>query len=142
MNELINFWVVLPLIGFLISVVLPKKNENLISQFSFFSVGLHMFSLYVFLAYWIWQGHPTLDQKDWVLFTSSEYEFFLDFCFDKITAVYAFVGSTLTFLVAIYSRTYMHREPGFKRFFNTILFFNLFTTIQFQFNSFITNFYR
>ncbi len=123
MNELINFWVVLPLIGFLISVVLPKKNENLISQFSFFSVGLHMFSLYVFLAYWIWQGHPTLDQKDWVLFTSSEYEFFLDFCFDKITAVYAFVGSTLTFLVAIYSRTYMHREPGFKRFFNTILFF-------------------
>ena len=34
-----------------------------------------------------------------------------------------FVGSFLTFLVAIYSRVYLHRENGYKRFFNTILFF-------------------
>ena len=49
--------------------------------------------------------------------------FFIDFDFDKITAVYTFVGSFLTFLVTLYSRAYMHRESGYKRFFNTILFF-------------------
>ncbi|OYU95590.1 MAG: hypothetical protein CFE21_10635 [Bacteroidetes bacterium B1(2017)] len=123
MNELINVWVALPVLAFLISLVLPSKNENILSQFTFLSVGLHMLSLQAFLVYWLFHGHPTLDQKDWVLFTSAEYQFFIDFCFDKITAVYAFVGSFLTFLVTIYSRYYLHREPGYKRFFNTILFF-------------------
>ena len=51
------------------------------------------------------------------------YEFFIDFRFDKITAVYALVGSILSFLVTVYSRTYLHREKGYKRFFNNTLFF-------------------
>ena len=123
MKELINLWVILPFIGFIISIFLPKKNENLLSRFAFLSVGLHMLSLQVFSVYWLYIGHPTLDQKDWVLFTSNGYEFFIDFCFDKITAVYALVGSILTFLVTVYSRYYLHRELGYKRFFNTILFF-------------------
>jgi NADH:ubiquinone oxidoreductase subunit 5 (subunit L)/multisubunit Na+/H+ antiporter MnhA subunit len=59
------------------------------------------------------------------LYRSEEYEFFLDFYFDKITAVYVFVGSLLTFMVTLYSRAYLHREAGYKRFFNTILFFYL-----------------
>jgi NADH-quinone oxidoreductase subunit L len=68
-------------------------------------------------------GHPVLDEKDIVLFKSPGYEFFIDFYFDKITATYLFVGSFLTFLVALYSRLYLHREKGYERFFNTILFF-------------------
>jgi NADH:ubiquinone oxidoreductase subunit 5 (subunit L)/multisubunit Na+/H+ antiporter MnhA subunit len=39
--------------------------------------------------------------------------------------VYLLVGAFLTFLVTIYSRYYLHREHGYKRFFNTILFFYL-----------------
>lgn len=39
--------------------------------------------------------------------------------------VYLLVGSLLTFMVTIYSRYYLHREPGYKRFYNTILFFYL-----------------
>ncbi|MCF8447757.1 MAG: hypothetical protein K9H61_12255, partial [Bacteroidia bacterium] len=123
MENLINIWVVLPIIGFLISTVLPKNNEKLLSQFSFLSVGAHLISLQIFLVVWAYQGFQKLDHKDFVLFSSNGYEFFVDFCFDKITAVYAFVGSFLTFLVTIYSRYYLHREEGYKRFFNTILFF-------------------
>ena len=38
---------------------------------------------------------------------------------------FALVGAILAFLIVMYSRVYMHRESGYKRFFNTILFFFL-----------------
>ncbi|MFT7251784.1 MAG: NADH-quinone oxidoreductase subunit L, partial [Flavobacterium sp.] len=51
------------------------------------------------------------------------YEFFIDFYFDKISAVYLFIGALLTSMITTYSRYYLHREKGYKRFFNTVLFF-------------------
>lgn len=95
------------------------------SRVAFGTVGLHMVSFQVFVVYWLWSGHPTLNLKEIVLFKTDGYEFFVDFYFDKITATYLFVGSTLTFLVTVYSRYYLHRETGYKRFFNTILLFYL-----------------
>jgi NADH-quinone oxidoreductase subunit L len=37
--------------------------------------------------------------------------------------VYAAIGSVLTFIITVYSRAYLHREPGYKRFYNSIMFF-------------------
>jgi NADH-quinone oxidoreductase subunit L len=125
MNLLLQFFVFLPLVGFLLSLLIPAKYETLISRTAFGTVGLHLLSFQVFLVYWLWQGHPTLNLKEIVLYKTDGYEFLIDFYFDKITATYLFVGSLLTFLVTIYSRYYLHREPGYKRFFNTILFFYL-----------------
>jgi len=120
---IIHFLVVLPFVGFVISLFLPARQEAWISRAAFLSVGLHALLTDFFLAYWLWRGAPTLDVKDWVLFRSTDYEFFIDFIFDQITAVYLFVGSLLTFLVTVYSRHYLHREKGYKRFFNTVLLF-------------------
>jgi NADH-quinone oxidoreductase subunit L len=125
MNILLKLFILIPLAGFVISLLLPRQKETLISWTTFLTVGLHLVSLVVYLAFWWLQRHPTLYLKDIVLFTAPGYEFFLAFCFDKITAVYLFVGAFLTFLVAIYSSYYLHREEGYKRFFNTILFFYL-----------------
>ncbi|MFN3874335.1 MAG: proton-conducting transporter membrane subunit, partial [Flavobacteriales bacterium] len=66
---------------------------------------------------------PALNVKEIVLYRSADYEFFIDFYFDRVTAVYLLVGAMLTFLITVYSRYYLHREEGYKRFFNTILFF-------------------
>jgi NADH-quinone oxidoreductase subunit L len=118
-----EFFILLPLIGFLISLLLPSRNETLLSRWAFVVIGIHMMAFQAFLLYWLIQGHPTADFKDLVIFKAPDYEFFIDFYFDSITAVYLFVGSILTFLVTVYSRYYLHREVGYKRFFNTILFF-------------------
>ena len=88
-------------------------------------VGLHFLSAIAFTGYWLINGHQTLNQKDIILFQTTDYEFFIDLFFDKITATYLLVGAFLTFLVTLYSRYYLHREHGYKRFFNTILFFYL-----------------
>ena len=120
---LIPLLVILPVLGFLASLLVPSKKEKLISQVTFSTVGLHMVISIFFLVYWLLNDLSILDKKGLVLFKSNEYEFFIDFYFDKITATYLFVGSVLTFLVTLYSRLYLHREKGYKRFFNTILFF-------------------
>jgi NADH-quinone oxidoreductase subunit L len=123
MTLIIHFFIVLPLLGFGISLLIPAKEEYLLSRSAFFLVGLHMILAQVFIVYWLWQGSPTFDIKDFVIFKSSNYEFFIDFSFDKVTAVYLFVGSLLTFLITTYSRYYLHREDGYRRFFNALLAF-------------------
>lgn len=125
MNTYLNILILIPLIGFLISMLLPGKKETLISQFSFFTIGAHLLSAVGFIGCWIYMGFPRLDIKDIDVFVTEGYDFYIDLYFDKVTAVYLFVGAFLTFLVAAYSRTYLHREVGYKRFFNTILFFYL-----------------
>ena len=125
MKELIEYFVLLPFIGFVVSIIIPRKNENAISKTAIYTVGLHFLSFVSLVMYWIFNEYPTYDIKSAVLYQSTGYEFFIDFCFDKITVVYMLVGSFLTFLVTIYCSYYLHRESGYKRFFNTILFFYL-----------------
>ena len=126
---LLNLFILIPLTGFVLSLFIPSRKENLISWAAFLTVGVHFLGFLIFAVYWLLIGHPTLDIKDVVVFKTKEYEFFIEFFFDKITAVYLFVGSFLTFLVTLYSRYYLHRENGYKRFFNTILLFYLGYTI-------------
>jgi NADH:ubiquinone oxidoreductase subunit 5 (subunit L)/multisubunit Na+/H+ antiporter MnhA subunit len=123
MASLLHFFILVPILGFIINGLTPNKKEGLLSWGAFFTVGIHLFGATLFIIYWLKHGYPTLNLKDISLFKTNDYEFFIDFCFDKITVVYLFVGSIITFLVTIYSRYYMHREEGYKRFFNTILFF-------------------
>ena len=125
MTSLLEVFILIPLAAFLISLVIPGRKETLMSQVAFLSVGLHLVCFQIFLLYWLSHGYPDLNLKDIVLYKTDGYEFYLDFRFDEITATYVFVGSLLTFLVTIYSRYYLHRETGYKRFFNTILLFYL-----------------
>lgn len=123
METIINSIIFIPFAGFLLSLFISDKKEKLLSVTAFSTIGIQLIVSLIFVAYWLLNHHPTIDMKDWILFKSKGYEFFIDFCFDKITMVYLLVGSFLTFLVVVYSRTYLHREKGYKRFFNTILFF-------------------
>jgi len=123
MTSLLQLFIVIPLAGFILSLLIPGKQETLMSRVAFSTVGLHLLSFLVFAVYWFIDGMPSYDLKDIVLFKTTGYEFFIDFYFDRVTATYLFVGAFLTFLVTIYSRYYLHRETGYKRFFNTILFF-------------------
>ncbi|MDR6562545.1 MULTISPECIES: proton-conducting transporter membrane subunit [unclassified Arcicella] len=123
MTSILQIFILIPVIGFILSLLIPAKKEGIISRVAFLTVGLHLISFIVFSVFWLFHGHETLNLKEIVLFKSKDYEFLIDFCFDEITVVYLLVGAFLTFLVTIYSRYYLHREEGYKRFFNTILFF-------------------
>ncbi len=123
MIEILPLFILLPLLGFVLSLLIPAKSENWLSRIAFTITGTHFFLIVGFIIYWLFHSYPTLNIKELVLFKTPTYEFFIDFYFDKVSAVYLFVGAFLTFLVTLYSRDYLHREPGYKRFFNTILLF-------------------
>ncbi len=125
MEYLLHFFVLVPLAGFIISLLLNEKNEKAISRISAATIGVHLILGSLFVFYWIFSRHPNLNMKELVVYKSYEYEFLIDFYFDKISATYFLVGAALSFMVVVYSRYYLHREEGYKRFFNTILFFYL-----------------
>lgn len=125
MENLIHLFLLIPAFAMLVTLLIPSRYEKWISGTAFGAVGLQFVVGLFFTVYWLFNQHQTIDIKDFSLFKSTGYEFFISLYFDKVTAVYLLVGALLTFMVAMYSRFYMHREAGYKRFFNTILFFYL-----------------
>ena len=125
MSQLLQLFTWIPLIGFLISTLIPRKKEFFLSGIAILTIGLNLIGIVLLIAYWLLNNFPTLDIKHIVLFETEDIEIFIDFYFDKTTAVFAVVGAVLTFLVSIFSKYYLHREEGYKRFFTTILLFFL-----------------
>lgn len=125
LSSWIQLMIGIPLVGFLISLLIPEKEEKILSRVAFFSAGLNLLSVLIFLVFWGLEGFQTLNLKEFVLYKTPEFEFLVDFFFDRVGAVYVIMGAMLTFLITYYSRYYLHREPGYKRFFNTVLFFYL-----------------
>ncbi len=122
-NLILQFFILLPLLGFVVSLIIPKEKESLISWNAFYTVLIHLIASLVFTAMWMYNGFQDINLKEITIIQTPHYEFFIDFYFDNVTAVYSIIGTLLTLLVTVYSRYYLHRESGYKRFFNTILFF-------------------
>ena len=123
MEQLLQLFIFIPLIGFFISFFFLNKQEKLISAVAYASVGLQLAGVLLFTLYWIFNNAPVLDLKHFVFFKENNIEIFLDFYFDWYTAIFALTGSLITFLVVIFSKYYLHRDEGYKRFFNTVLLF-------------------
>ncbi|RTL10728.1 MAG: hypothetical protein EKK56_09565, partial [Flavobacteriaceae bacterium] len=102
---------------------LPESKEKAISWTAFGAVFLQLVGLVVFIIFWIIDGAKDLNLVELSILKTDHYEFFIDFYFDQISAVYLFIGALLTSMITTYSRYYLHREKGYKRFFNTVLFF-------------------
>lgn len=125
MELLLLYYIYLPLAAFFTSLCIPAKKEKIISTIAIGTMVLHLAGILGFIVLWASNGFTTVDLKHVVLFKADHFEFFVNFYFDGITAVYALVGAVIMTLVTIFSRFYMHRDEGFKRFFNTLLFFYL-----------------
>ena len=123
MSQLLQFFIWVPLFGFIISLMLPRKNERLISSVTIGTAGINLLAAFSFVTYWFMNDYPVLDVKQFVFYKAHDIEIFLDFYFDKTTAVFSTVGAVLAFLVAVFSKFYIHRDGGFKRFMNNILMF-------------------
>lgn len=121
----INIFIGVPALGFFLSLVIPERKEFALSVVAFVTSLTTLVAALVFVGFWAAQGFHSINLKEVNLYKSEEYSFLIDLYFDRVTAVYLLVGAFLTFMITAFSRFYMHREKGFKRFFNTILFFFL-----------------
>jgi NADH:ubiquinone oxidoreductase subunit 5 (subunit L)/multisubunit Na+/H+ antiporter MnhA subunit len=119
----IHIIVLLPLIGFMLSWIPHRHDEKKLALIVSTFVGMHLLVVVTLDFLWAISRFPTIRMDEIALYARGDYKFLITFYFDKITAMYLTVGGILTFMIVTYSRYYLHRERGYKRFFNTILFF-------------------
>ena len=125
MSNLLQYFIWISLASFVVSLIIPKRKENALSLLSMSTALIFFIGLILFIGSWIMSACPILFSKHLTLFQTEDIEIFISFYFDKTTAVFALMGSLVTFLVAKFSKTYLHRDEGYKRFFSTILLFFL-----------------
>lgn len=125
MNDLLPYFILIPCLGYLLNILAPGKRESLVFWTAIGAVGTNLMLFLGFAGRWAAAGCPDLHFDGPVLYASGDAEFAVDLFFNWTTAGYFFVASVLTTLVAVFSRYYLHREKGFKRFFNNVVLFYL-----------------
>lgn len=123
MENFIAIFILLPVFAFLLSLVISRKGESAISFIAFGSIGLQFILALIFIVFWIYSGANALNLKEFSIYKAENYDFYIDFYLDKISLVFLVIGAIITFVITVYCRYYLHREDGFKRFFNIVLFF-------------------
>lgn len=120
---LIPLFILLPLFAFAICCLLPNRLERVVSGISVSTI-LAVFVVFVWTAVsWGHAGFIPLSQAGFSFLASPHYEFTVSFYMDAISVVFFGMTCLTTILVLLFSKYYMHRDPGFRRFHTTILFF-------------------
>ena len=125
LNNFLSVFVFLPLLSFFASLPWKNQQEKPIAWIVQVTKALSITISIVYAILWFANGALPVSYRLVTLYETDGFVFAINFYYDKITMVYSIVGSILFFLVTTFSRYYMHRDEGFKRFFNTILFFSL-----------------
>lgn len=125
MEKYLQFFIYIPFLGYTISLLVNKKRETILANISITTSSVQILLLFVLSFFWYKEGAATLDIKQITLLTTPEFDFFIDYFFDKVSFVFLLVGCILTLLVSVFSKYYIHREPGFKRYFNNVQLFFL-----------------
>lgn len=123
MTYLLTALIFIPLLGFAGVIFTPKNWERTIFSIAITTI-LAELAVFLVLGYqWLNAGAATIAASIGSVFASHHYTFSLDFSFDRLSAVFFGMAVIMTSLVLAFSRYYMHREPGFKRFYYTVQLF-------------------
>ena len=123
MNQLLILFVAVPLLAFFSTIFWQNKSEKPIGLIVKFTKVFYIILSITFFVWWVFNGSRPVAFKVATLYQSEDFVFALQLYYDEITAVFSIVGAFLFFLVATFSKYYMHRDEGYKRFFNLILLF-------------------
>lgn len=123
LSQSISLFILLPLLGFFFILFLQNKNESIIGRIVRIAKVSYIVAAVLFAAGWMLNGFVPVSNRLATVYQTEHFVFAIHFYYDEITAVFSIVGSLLFFLVATFSKYYMHRDEGYKRFFATILFF-------------------
>jgi NADH-quinone oxidoreductase subunit L len=123
LSQSLSLFILVPVLAFIATLLLNNKSEKFIGKIVRFAKIFYIIAAVLLAAAWIVNGLNPISYKLATLYQSENFIFAIQFYYDEITAVFSIVGSLLFFLVATFSKYYMHRDEGFKRFFNIILLF-------------------
>ena len=59
MSQLLQLFILIPLLAFLVSMLLPRKKEKIISWLAIGTTGIHLAGCFIFIIYWLLNGHAS-----------------------------------------------------------------------------------
>jgi len=107
------------LLGFLLIFFSPD-NEHRIAAISVWMTRIKGVAVLGLLAFWAATGGKNYEYQWLVLYEHDDYQFPLLFFLDRVGAAYLFVVWAVFSAIVKYCRVYLHRETGYKRFFQAI----------------------
>lgn len=123
MNQLLVLFIAIPFVAFLISLFWQNKSERAIGRIVRVTKVTYILLAISFAVWWAVTGLAPVRYPLATLYQTDHFVFAFELYYDEVTAIFSIVGAFLFFLVATFSKYYMHRDEGYKRFFNTILLF-------------------
>ena len=116
--------IALPLVAALVLTIVPLSRERTVAHVALGSAALSALASLAAIAAWLAQrGDPILTAPH-TPFAHATYHFTLTLVLDGAAAVFLALVQFITGMVVRFSRFYLHREPGFRRFFATVLLFH------------------
>lgn len=113
-----------PLLFLILCFFIPAKKERLLATLAWLGSVLTSIFLVFLIMLWSFYGFkPLLIYVTHVLPAETPVNFKIEFMMDTVNIFFLATGSVISLLIIYFSRYYMHREYGYKRFFSTILFF-------------------
>jgi len=111
---------VLLLTVFGLSALAPwPLSERAMARWTAACVSTGLFSLSIIAAIMLATGlrHVPVEIGDWVSLPEEDFHFHLKFVFDPLSVPFAALTFVLTGAVGAFASRYLHREPGYGRFF-------------------------
>ena len=103
--------------------LVPLSREHTVARVALGSTALSALASAIAIAAWLVQLGDPIRTTPHIPFAHATYHFTLTLLLDGAAAVFLALVQFITGMVVRFSRFYLHREPGFRRFFATVLLF-------------------
>lgn len=107
----------LPLVVAIVLALLHPIKESLIYRISFWSYITQCIVICILSGTWFFNAHPGILLNTLTLYRSEDYQFYLTFQLTIFNIIFLSTGTILCLLITVFSKRYLHRETGYKRFF-------------------------
>ena len=123
MSLYIPLLLILPLLGLLVSQFINSRHERAIYYLNFIPLLGSFLLLLVLGTSLLFSPEKALIFDGPTLYHADEAEFKISLFIDGFALLYLFVAMAISLLILKYSKAYMHRERGYRRFFGNMMFF-------------------
>lgn len=115
----------IPFIGLLTVLFLPSRLEKGLSNISIIVSMANLVLLLAFSMLWFLGGKINYEYTLTTLFKNNEIHIFVQFLFDRITLVFGVMGAIIMLAITLFSKYYLHRDKGYKKYFVMLMLFFL-----------------
>ncbi|MBL7942793.1 MAG: hypothetical protein JNM00_08510, partial [Flavobacteriales bacterium] len=125
---MMNSWilalqVLIPLFGSVGVQLVRDRNEKTLARIAVGSLVCYSIISFITCLLWIFNGGGQMGSTLFAIYTDELMQIDIELKFDIFAMVFSVLGGVIAFMVLIYSRYYMHRDQGFKRYFSLLLLF-------------------